>query len=387
VYGLNVPADRYAASGVRFLRTTDVGGDGKLARDTVGVFLKPADVPPEYLLRDGDLLFSRSGTLGRSLLFLDEDVPTTHAGYLVRFRPRRDSFSPYLSYCAQSRLMQDAVSANAVESTIANFNAEKYASVLLPWWPTSVQRAIADYLDRETARIDAMIETRRRMLGLLDERRRALRDSVFGSTPGWSLKRLLTRKMAYGVLVPEFVDPGAGVPMIRTYNILPSGRVNHDDIAEIPARLAQEFRRTSLSEGDLILSVVGSMGRSAVVRVDEQGFNLNRPLARLRLRPEIAPRLIWHWTQTTRFMDMCRLATGGGTAQPTLNLGDLANFTVGLPQAMEVWPRLLSDLEQTCGQVDSAEDLTIRQIALLQERRQAVVTAAVTGEMDIPVAA
>lgn len=388
LYGLNIPAERYSSSGVRFLRTTDIGDDGRLSdNDGGGLFLDSGDVPDEYILREGDLLFSRSGTLGRSLLFHEHDVPTTHAGYLVRFRPNANNYAPYLSYCAQSRLMKDAVEADAVESTISNFNAERYANVRFPWWPLHTQRVIADYLDRETARLDALIATKRQMAELLEERRRALRDSAFDCKPGWKLKHLLADSMAYGVLVPEFVESGMGVPMIRTYNLTARGRVDHQDIAEIRVELAQQYRRTSLRKGDLILSVVGSMGRSAVAGSDEDGYNLNRPLARLQLRPDIPPRLIWHWTQTMHFIDMAKLSTGGGTAQPTLNLGDLANFRVGLPQDPGVWPGVLAELESACGRLDQTDDTLNRQIDLLQERRQALITAAVTGQLDIPEAA
>ncbi len=387
LYGLNVPAGRYLSSGVRFLRTTDIGNDGRLASGIPGVFLDPDEVPHDYVLRHGDLLFSRSGTLGRSLLFEEESTRATHAGYLVRFRPHECNYAPYLAYCAQSNLLQDAVGADAIESTIGNFNAEKYGNVRLPWWPRGTQRAIAGYLDRETARIDALITAKRRMTELLNERLTSLRDHAFASKPGWRLKRLLADPMAYGVLVPEFVEGGTGVPMVRTYNLSTKGRIDHGDIAEIPEALAREYRRTSLHQGDVILSVVGSMGRSAVVGPDEQGFNLNRPLARLRLRPEVPPRLLWHWTQTTHFMDLAKLATGGGTAQPTLNLGDLAGFTIGLPQGAELWPGILSNLEEMYEQINETEQLVSRQIALLLERRQALITAAVTGQLDIPEAA
>ena len=66
------------------------------------------------------------------------------------------------------------------------------------------QRAIADYLDRETARIDALIEAKRRMVELLEERRRACVTRIL-RVPRWRLMRLLARSMATGVLVPEFV--------------------------------------------------------------------------------------------------------------------------------------------------------------------------------------
>ncbi len=369
----------------RYVRTTDIAGPREL-RDDVFASLPP-DVAHKALLQAGDLLMTAAGaTIGKSVLYLDRR-PACFAGYLVRFRAGHSADPCFISYWTQSLPYWNQIRAGRVISTIENFSASKYQNLRLSIPPLAVQRAIADYLDGETARIDALIAAKRRMVELLDERRTSLRDHAFASKPGWRLKRLLAGPMAYGVLVPEFVEGGTGVPMIRTYNLSPRGCVDHGDIAEIPELLAKEYRRTSLCQGDVILSVVGSMGRSAVVGPDEQGFNLNRPLARIRLRPNLPSRLLWHWTQTTHFMGLAKLATGGGTAQPTLNLGDLANFAVGLPQSAELWPGILRNLEETCEQIADTEKLANRQIALLQERRQALITAAVTGQLDIPEAA
>lgn len=279
--------------------------------------------------------------------------------------------------------LKSNIGAIARSNTQDNLNAEQVGNLPFPMVSLRVQQTVADYLDRETALIDALIAAKLRMVELLEEQRRSLRDHAFDSEPGWRLKRLLADSLAYGVLVPRFVADGTGVPMIRTYNLTAKGHVNHDDIAEIPVDLAREYRRTSLRKNDVILSVVGSMGRSAVAGSDEEGFNLNRPLARLQLRTEVPPRLIWHWTQTTHFMDVARLVTGGGTAQPTLNLGDLANFTVGLPHETSLWPKMLIALENECGRLDEIEDALDLQVGLLQERRQSLITAAVTGNLDI----
>lgn len=349
--------------------------------------LPETDLPPSGTasVRHGDVLFGKLRPYLAKTWLADR---TAYASTeLLCMRPEPGLESRWLAYLACSQPFVDWSVATSDGTKMPRTSWEKLGQFRIDLPSLGTQRAVADYLDRETTRIAALIRAKRRMGALLDERRRALRDEIFVSKPGWKLKRLVSAPMAYGVLVPEFVEPGLGVPMIRTYNLTPDGQVSHLDIAEIPTRLAQEYRRTLLRSGDLILSVVGSMGRAAVVTPEERGFNLNRPLARIRLRPEVSPRLIWHWTQTTRFMDMANLATGGGTAQPTLNLGDLAEFAVGLPQLVEQWPGLLTTLEDVCRRLNEAEETLGRQVQLLQERRQTVITAAVTGQLDIPEAA
>ncbi len=249
------------------------------------------------------------------------------------------------------------------------------------------QRAIADYLDRETGRIDALIVKKQQLVHLIGERRRAVRESVFLDRSGWKVKHLLKAPMAYGVLVPEFVDPGTGVRMIRISDIDGRGEVILDGVAWISESLSSQYRRTLVQPGDVVLSVVGSMGRAAVVSPGIPPANLNRPMARLQPRGELPGRLLWHWIQTEGFLDQARLAVGWGTAQPTLNLGDLAQFQVGLPPNPDDWWSLCWRLDQECQVFDSAEDTIRSQLRLLAEHRQALITAAVTGELAGPEAA
>jgi type I restriction enzyme, S subunit len=344
-----------------------------------------------FTLCAGDVLVTKDSETADDIAvpaFVLTDLPGVVCGYhLALLRPRPGVDGRYLFWALKSKLARQQFSAAANGITRFGLRYDAFGEVQIPLWPLEQQRAIAEYIDAQTARIDVLVQKKQRMVELLEERRRALRDHAFDVKPGWGLKRLLAGSMAYGVLVPEFVEPGTGIPMIRTYNLSSKGSVNHDDIAEIPAALASEYRRTSLRDGDLILSVVGSMGRSAVVTSHEQGYNLNRPLARLQPQKDLPSRLLWHWTQTTHFMDMARLATGGDTAQPTLNLGDLANFTVGLPLEDELWPKLLELLEEDCGHLDQIEDQLILQLALLQEHRQVLITAAVVGELQVAGAA
>jgi type I restriction enzyme, S subunit len=326
----------------------------------------------------GTVMVSRTASIGFACR-IGRPMATTQA--FATWTPGPAVDSRYLLLVAKALAPEfDRLAYGSTHLTIYMPDIE---GITMPLPPLATQRAIADYLDHETSRIDALIATKQRMANLLEERRRAVRDYAFDSKPGRRLKYLLANSMAYGVLVPEFVEAGAGIPMIRTYNLSSRGGVSHEDIAEIPAELAREYQRTSLRTGDVILSVVGSMGRSAVASSNEQGYNLNRPLARLQLRPEVPPRLIWHWTQTTHFMDMAKLVTGAGTAQPTLNLGDLANFTVGLPQETDLWPEILTTLEGECARLDETGNALDRQLDLLQERRQALVAAAVAGQFDI----
>nr|MDT0664026.1 restriction endonuclease subunit S [Micromonospora sp. DSM 115978] len=166
-------ADQYAAAGVRLVRTSDVSERGTLVSAAGAVYVDERHVrlDDRYRLRTGDVLLSRSGTLGRSLLVQPDAAGSTFAGYLVRFRPNPDVVDPrFLAYLTASAGFQDAVRADAVASTIQNFNAERYANIALSVPPLAVQRHVADHLDAATARVDRLCDLRERQLELVHAR-------------------------------------------------------------------------------------------------------------------------------------------------------------------------------------------------------------------------
>lgn len=143
----------------RYVRTTDIAGPRKL-RDDVFASLPP-EVAHKALLQSGDLLMTAAGaTIGKSVLYRDSN-PACFAGYLVRFRAGRDVDPRFVSYWTESLPYWDQVRAGRVMSTIENFSASKYQNLRLAIPPLAAQRDIVDYLDRETARIDALIAAKR----------------------------------------------------------------------------------------------------------------------------------------------------------------------------------------------------------------------------------
>ena len=171
VYGENIPADEYASEGVRFIRTTDIDDAGNLLAE--GVYIKSAN--QETLLKDDDILLSRSGTIGRSFSYQSEiHGSCSHAGYLVRFRPKSKNTGQFLFWVTKSLPFLAQLAIDAIESTIANFNGQRYANLTLLCPSDAEQSAIATFLDHETASIDALIAKTKHSIDILKERRSAL---------------------------------------------------------------------------------------------------------------------------------------------------------------------------------------------------------------------
>ncbi len=403
VYGLNIPATDYAASGVRLLRTTDIGADGAVISDAPGVYVAPNEAPRKLMLRNGDILLSRSGTLGRSLLYDDKLGPATHAGYLVRFRLSADNHPPYVAYSVQSSFLQDAVRADAVESTIGNFNAEKYANVKLPWWPPPRQRAIAKYLDRETKRIGALIEAKLKIVDRLQERFRAsIFDAITGRSTGEDLKpsglgwvesipdSWTTPPVAanFEVHLGKMLSPAASAgadhrPYLRNVNVQ-WDRFDLDDVATMHFNRIDRMTY-SLEEGDLLVCEGGEVGRAAIWRGELPECYFQKALHRLRPIGGANPRYLLY---------CLRGAADHGVFAVEGNLSTIVHLTrEQLMVHRFPWPPaeeqagIVARLDELGRGVTATVGRVDRQIELLRERRQALITAAIGGQVDIPEAA
>lgn len=250
----------------------------------------------------------------------------------------------------------------------------------VPVPPRSEQRAIADYLDRETARIDTLIEEQQRLIEMLRERRAAVLSAAFDtgpSTEATKVGRLLAARPSYGVLVPRYVDEVEGVPFVRVGDLL-NLTPERPMLAIVPEQ-SDEYSRTKIVGGEVLLGVVGKMGQAALAPQWLAGANVARAVAVLRCRdPAVAP-LLCAWLGSNNFLYQAELATSGDSIQPTLGMKDLARFDINLPTD----PNAAADLASRLAKIDTLIAETERFIEFSKERRSALITAAVTGQIDV----
>jgi len=164
----------------RYIRTTDIAGPRSLRSDVFASL--PLEIAAKAPLLRGDIVMTAAGaTVGKSMLY-DSDDPACYAGYLARFRPLPDVDGRFVSYWTESFVFWDQIASGKVTSTIDNFSAGKYQNLWIDIPDLPAQQAIANYLDAETARIDALLDLiggsaasdPQSLSGLLLERRQAL---------------------------------------------------------------------------------------------------------------------------------------------------------------------------------------------------------------------
>lgn len=269
---------------------------------------------------------------------------------------------------------------------VPGLSRESAYEVILPAISTEEQSRVAALLDAETARMDAIDNARYKQIELLRERERAELDALFlGLKSGvpTRLKRIFKVRPRYGVLVPEFADEG--VPFIRVNDLLDlDGRA--EGLRKIPATLSAQYARTVVQPGDLLVSVVGTLGRSAVAPECLQGANIARAVCSVRVARGVEVEVFQAWLGTTAFRSQSLTATSTDTAQPTLGMEDFSNFSANWPIDESEQQDLLTRIRSMKISFSALKNQLERQRVVLAERRQAFVAAVVMGEIDVSTA-
>ncbi len=286
--------------------------------------------------------------------------------------------------------LRPGLGALARSNTQDNLNAEQVGNLYFPVLPVETQRAIADYLDTETSRIDTLIIKKRRMIELLDERVRSRRDQWFenlSSTYGvvslrrrWSLieqgwSPVCDSEPAeadeWGVIKTSAVSTGVFVP---------------DNNKRLPADKDPDMR-WMLRDGDLLVTRgSGSrsmVGKACVARVGRRKLTLSDLVYRVRL-VRTSPDFVAAATSSSAARSQIEGSIRTDVGQ-TLKVrrDDLASVRIpAVPYKFQA--REVRDLARRISPLQKAERLIEKQLELLAERRQALITKAVTGELTVP---
>lgn len=392
LYGANEPAESYATEGVRFLRTTDITDEGHLAAE--GVYL-PLERARDYLLSDGDILFSRSGTIGRAFVYDEERYgPCAYAGYLVRFVPGPMLDSRFAYYFSKSRSFDQWLAASVISSTIGNVNGQKYGNLELPAPSPDEQRAIADFLDRETAKIDALVARNERLIELLQERRiclitgavaKGLDHSVpmkgsgvkwLGEVPAhWEIRPLFT-------LINEREEKNAG---LRVANVLSLsyGRIIPRDVESNIGLLPESFETYQIVHpGDIVLRLTDLQNDQRSIRVGFVGGLgiITSAYVCLTVRHTLIPEFA-HYVLLG--LDMLKVFYGlGGGVRQTMKFGDLRWLPIVCPSQDEQ-QTIIRFLDRETAKIDVLVAKIREGIERWKEYRTALISAVVMGKIDV----
>ncbi len=278
----------------------------------------------------------------------------------------------------------DLLKAEGTGSTYDAVTAAEIGALRVPEVGPAQQRAIADFLDTETARIDALITKKRRMIGLVEEKRQSAAEVVVHTKSHAPLRRIANLLPGYMFASDDFAPDADGPLLLRGLNVS-IGSVRWSEAVRLYARSAIPDRYR-LVEGDVVVGMDRPFiaGGTRVARIDKasEGALLVQRVCRVRACAPSAAILIEHVLRSQRFVahvepDLTGVSVPhlsdeqiGSMLMPVFDQSDLPAIAARLV-AVGAWAATLTRCLK-------------QQLSLLQEHRQALITAAVTSELGVP---
>ena len=385
---------------VPYFKAKHVLWEGVTSDDLPEMWASPRDLA-KYEVLPGDLLVSEGGDVGRAAIIASSPVPCIIQNALHRVRSETADVR-FLCYALRVIHGLGWLDVVCNKATIAHLTSEKLGELRIPSVPLPTQKAIADFLDRKTAAIDALIEKKQKLLDLLAEKRAALinqavtkgldpkvpmKDSGLpwiGEIPAhWEVKRvkqLGNLKGGAGFPDGEQGVEGEDIPFLKVKHLATVGEGGTLDSSDdtVSVAVAARLRAHVFAAGTVVFAKVGAalllrryrlLGRPSCIDNNMLGFTVHEKVMNVGF---LLPSL------TLLPFDL--LVNPG--AVPSISAGQVGSFPLATPP-VEEQRRIADHLRRALAKADKATHSISDQLHKLAEYRQALITAAVTGQLDI----
>jgi type I restriction enzyme, S subunit len=349
-------------------------------------------------LKKGDLFLSIAGSVGK--VCITKIKCCIHDGFV--YFPELKEDVNYFYYLFESGTLFLGL---GKLGTQLNLNTDTVGSITIPLPPLSEQKSIADYLDKETAKIDNLINKQEKLIELLQEKREALiSHTVTKGIPGkqrrmkssgiewlggipeeWEVKRLknttyIKARVGWQNLrSEEFSTDGI---LCITGTELKNGSIDYQNSYRVSERRFLQDTNIQLKNDDLLITKDGTIGKIAIISLLNEPATLNSGI--FVTRPKhgnyIQKFMFWYLTSKS-FYFFLSLMTSGSTINH-LYQNVFENLPIPLPPLQE--QKSIADfLDKETAKIDSLIEKAKLSIELSKEKRQALISSAVTGKIDV----
>ncbi|WP_146873125.1 restriction endonuclease subunit S [Halovibrio variabilis] len=381
---------------------------GKVDFSKVG-YVRLNELDERFLLRSGDVLFSHINSLpmiGNAAVY-EGDKPLLHGMNLLRIQPAASVDSSWVLYWLKSKNIRQEVESRAkpaINQASISTASVKSLPALIP--PQVEQRNITSFLDHETARIDALVEEQQRLIALLKEKRQAvishavtkgldpdvpMKDSGvewLGEVPAhWTVGPLRWYATIQGGIAKgksyNAETPTVELPYLRVANVQ-DGYVDLSTVKTVEVAVS-EVGRYRLQSGDVLMNEGGDndkLGRGTVWKGEITDCLHQNHVFAIRPNQYLLPRWLSMFTRSNAARAYFYLYSKQSTNLASISSSSVMSCPLPLPP-VEEQREVLDFLAIEAVRLDDLMQEGIKAINLLQERRSALISAAVTGKIDV----
>jgi len=364
-----------------------------------------------FELQQGDVVFTKDSESADDIgvaAYVSKRLPGVVYGYHLSIaRANGAAIGEFLKqyFDSQETKSYFAVSANGLTRVGLGQYAVDNAPIVLP--TVDEQTRIARFLDHETAKIDTLIHEQKRLIELLKEKRQAVISHAVtkGLDPDVPMKdsgvkwlgevpaHWIVSKVKHGAVISggyafsssEFSE--SGVQLIRIGNLYQSKLQLDREPVYIPATSKGRYKHFEVKRGDLLMSLTGTLGKRdygfAVMYDANEPSLLNQRVAKITaLSDKMKPAFLLLLLQSEDYLNQI-YSLPSGTKQANLSNSDVLSPWVTYPPCLQEQSKIISRVSELASRLDQLVNKASSATSLLQERRSALISAAVTGKIDV----
>lgn len=364
-----------SSSTIPLVRVRDVRGD------KFETFIEHSKVSPQSLIRDGDVVIGMDGDFN-SVLWSRGSAALNQRVCLIRVEDLE--LAKFISYVIPSELQ--AINEVSFFTTVKHLSSDQVLNLHLPEFGKDEMLSLVNYLDRETAEIDSMRAELDSIEALLVERRSSIVRTHLLPEDGAYTRIKLVADVSLGKTVQSEQKRSEEVQRnyVRAAHIQPHGQLVLDD--QMMWFTRQELEQLTLCEGDVLVVEGGAgYGRSVVLDEDMPDWGFQNHVVRVRPSPKAIGQFV-HFTILAHYSAGLIDTMAAGATIPALSSDKVRELPI-LSVDIDTQRRIAEEVKRDTSEIDSmlAEIKELRD--LLAERRSALITAAVNGQIDIPATA
>jgi type I restriction enzyme S subunit len=349
----------------------------------------------KFTLKSGDIIITKDSEDPNDIAvpaYVPQDLECIICGYhLALLRPRYGILGEYLKRVMDSRYARSVFAAKANGLTRYGLGTYVINNFALPLPPIQEQKKIASYLDRETAKIDSLVAKQEQLIELLREKRQTvishavtkglnpnakMKDSGvewLGEVPKhWDMKKLKhSANLVMGQSPPSenYSYEQIGFPFLQGCAEFGHNHPKPKQFCREPAKISPR--------GAILVSVRAPVGR---LNFANQEYGIGRGLCAVVPNPCL---MDTNFTQYKLAGSQDGLAiVSTGSTYDAVSVADVEGLIFPFP-SIEEQKKIATFLERETAKIDSLIERCETAIELLKERRIALISAAVTGKIDV----
>ena len=396
--------------GVLLCNYTDVYYNEEITADLPFMKATASDVQiRKFTLKSGDTIITKDSEDPNDIAvpaYVPQDLDSVVCGYhLALLRPEKGTCGGYLKRVMDTQYARSFFATRANGITRYGLGTYAISNFILPFPPLEEQKQIAAFLDKETTNIDTLIDKQEQLITLLQEKRQAIISHAvtrglnpnvkmkesgiewLGEVPEhWEVTKLgyIAKKIGSGKTPRggSEVYLREGILFLRSQNVHDTGlMLRKKEAVYISVEIDSEMSATRVKPGDILLNITGaSIGRTCIVPANFPRANVNQHVCIIRV-PENLQYYLSYFLKSV-FVKSQIDAFQTGASREGLNFEQISKIFLCIPPKQEQ-NRIIAYLDKETAKIDTLIEKCETAIELLRERRTALISAAVTGKIDV----